>query len=272
MRASVFDTLQDRVPAAGTPRQLVVTWQHPLERTISPVGTLSFDGHSYRFHYLRNALQVKDFRPFLGFPDLRGHYHSDALFPLFAQRAMTPRRPDFTRWVERLGLLEDASPWEQIARSGGSRRGDTIQLFPVPTLADGRLECDFLVHGMRHIAYRDTALGDDVVRITRDDLEVALSTLNPGDALHLRDEPTNVSNPLAILTTTQADVPLGWVPNLLVEELHRIPEHQGARVRALAVNSAEAGWHLRLLAHLSVAVPVGFEIFADDRWLPAHAD
>jgi hypothetical protein len=269
MRAGTSSTLQDRVSAAATPRQLVVTWQHPIDRTISPVGMLSFDGHNYRFHYLRNALQVTGFRPFLGFPDLQGQYSSDTLFALFAQRAMTPRRPDFTRWVERLGLPEDASPWEQITRSGGSRKGDTIQLFPVPTVANGRLECDFLVHGMRHIAGRPAALGGNVISVTRDELERELAALAAGDALRLQDEPTNASNPLAILTTTEANVPLGWVPNLLVEEVHRIPNHQRANVTALAVNGAEAGWHLRLLAHLSVAVPAGFEVFADDRWQPA---
>jgi hypothetical protein len=268
MRASTSDILQERVHAAATPRQLVVTWQHPIERTISPVAMLSYDGQSYLFHYIRNAFQVVEFRPFLGFPDLHGRYRSDTLFPLFAQRAMTPRRPDFTRWVSRLGLPEDASPWEQITRSGGRRQGDTIQLFPVPTVADGRMECDFLVHGMRYIADRPTTVGRDVVSVTRDEFERQLAALGPGDDLRVWDEPTNPKNSLAILTTTRDNMPLGWVPNLLVEELHRIPNHQLAAVTALAVNGAEAGWHLRLLAHLSVVVPEGFEVLAGDEWQP----
>lgn len=271
MRASTSDTLQERVHAAATPRELVVTWQHPIDRTISPVAKLSYDGHSYRFHYIRNALRVADFRPFLGFPDLHGQYTSTTLFPLFAQRAMAPRRPDFSRWVSRLGLPDDASPWEQITRSGGRRPGDTIQLFPVPTTSAGRMECDFLVHGMRHIVDRATTVGHDQVTVTRTEFERQLATLRAGDELRLCDEPTNPSNPLAILTTTREDIPLGWVPNLLVEGIHRIPNHQDAVVRAVAVNGADAGWHLRLLAHLSVAVPEGFEIFAGDQWQPIGA-
>jgi hypothetical protein len=58
------------------------------------------------------------------------------------------------------------------------------------------------------------------------------------------------------------------ISTVLVEELHRIPNHQLATVTALAVNGAEAGWHLRLLAHLSVAVPEGFEVFAGNEWQP----
>lgn len=269
MRAATSpNALRDRVSGTAASRRLVVTWQHPTERTISPVGMLSFDGHSYRFHYLRNALQVKGFRPFLGFPDLHGQYTSDVLFPLFAQRAMTPRRPDFTRWVKRLGLEDDASPFEQITRSGGHRPGDTIQLFPVPTVTSGHLECDFLVHGIRHIAERPTTVAGEVITLTGDDVERQLAALAPGDELQLHDESTNTANPLAILTTTGDDIPLGWVPDLLLEEIHRIPGHQRARVTALAVNGPEAGWHLRLLAHLSIPVPDGFTVFTDDRWQP----
>jgi hypothetical protein len=46
MCASISDTRQERAHAAATPRQLVVTWQHPIERTISPVAMLSYDGQS----------------------------------------------------------------------------------------------------------------------------------------------------------------------------------------------------------------------------------
>lgn len=52
---------------------------------------------------------------------------------------------------------------------------------------------------------------------------------------------------------------------------HHLTHREHGWRHQLVINLA-AGWHLRLLAHLSVAVPVGFEIFADDRWLPAHAD
>jgi hypothetical protein len=99
-------------------------------------------------------------------------------------------------------------------------------------------------------------------------VERQLATLRPGDELRVWDEPTNPNNSLAILTITRNNMPLGWVPNLLVEELHSVPNHQLATVTALAVNGAEAGWHLRLLAHLSVVAPEDFEVFAGDEWQP----
>ena len=251
----------------GTERRLVVTWQHPTDRLISPVGMLNFDGEVYSFYYTRGALEADGFRPFLGFPDLYTRYESERLFPLFAQRAMTPRRPDFTRWVTRLGLSEDATPWEQIARSGGRREGDKIQLFPVPIVSSGRIDCNFLVHGMRHILEDELTVGANVGRPpTRDELEARLSMLKPGDQLQLIDEPMNRVNPLAILTATADSFPLGWAPNLLVEEIHRIPSRASVKAEVRAVNGPEAGWHLRLLVHLTGEVPDDFNPFEGGRW------
>ena len=99
------------------PQRFVVAWQHPDRRLIEPVGLLTCDGEAYRFAYIRNALHVQDFRPLLGFADLYRNYVSDGLFPLFAQRAMDPRRPDYQRYLDRLGLEGEPGPLEQIARS-----------------------------------------------------------------------------------------------------------------------------------------------------------
>ena len=249
-------------------RRLVVTWQHPVERSISPVGVLTYDGDRYGFHYIQNVRNVPGFRPFLGFPDLGETYESDQLFSLFAQRAMTPRRPDYTRWVSRLGLEDDATPWEQIARSGGRREGDTIQLFPVPGIQDGVLTCSFLVHGVRHIPERAVTVNNRSRLIARAELEQQLLQLRPGDSLELADEPDNPFNPRAVLTTTEAHFPLGWVPNLLLDDLHRIPGRDSVSLRVQQVNGPEAGWHLRLLVELRAHVPEDFTVFQGENWAP----
>ena len=114
----------------GRLERLVVTWQHPNERGIQPIGFLSYDGHTYRFSYIRNALYVKDFRPMLGFGRLDQAYESRELFPFFAQRVMAVRRPDYESYVKQLGLEGQPDPWEQITRSQGHRHGDSFQLLP----------------------------------------------------------------------------------------------------------------------------------------------
>ena len=252
--------------SAGTARRLVVTWQHPVSRSIEPVGFLSYDGALYRFDYVRHALEVADFQPLLGFEDLRHSYISEALFPLFAQRVMDPRRPDYHRYVRRLGLDEDASPWEQITRSQGRRQGDSLQLLPEPVIADGQLSCMFLVNGVRHVPSRPVILEGREFRVTGEQVEEALSVLSPGDRLHLVPEPQNPFNPLAVMVAAGSFTPVGWVPDLLVEDLSRLLMHAKVRVTAVHVNGPDAPSHLRLLAQLMAADVGDFQFFTGRRW------
>ena len=249
-----------------TVRRLVVTWQHPADRNIEPVGFLDYDGQCYRFGYIRHALSVKDFRPLLGFRDLHGVYSSEDLFPLFAQRVMDPRRPDYQRYVERLGLSEEASPWEQITRSQGRRQGDTIQLLPQPTTDGETLTCLFLVNGVRHIPDEPLVLDGRPIEVTREQVEAALSRLHPGDALQLVREPANKHNPLALLVMAPAATPVGWVPNLMVEDMHKLIARADVSVTAEHINGPDAPWHLRLLARLTARGAGDFRFFTGEEW------
>lgn len=265
----------DVVAAASRPdsqateatRRLVVAWQHPVERSIEPIGFLSYDGTTYRFTYIRNARHVKDFRPLLGFAELRRSYSSKSLFPLFAQRAMDPRRPDYQRYVERLGLEGEPGPWEQIARSQGRRQGDTIQLLPEPTVNDGELTCLFLVHGIRHAHEEPRILDGHEIRVTREQVERALGRLRPGDELRLAREPGNPINPLAIMVIGSS-IPVGWVPDLLAEDVHSVMQHANVTVTVEHVNGPDAPWHMRLLARLRAAPAENVRFFSGERWMP----
>lgn len=261
------DTTTPSDPPGETAQRLVVAWQHPVERSIHPVGFLSFDGDAYRFGYIQNVLRVKDFRPLLGFADLHGNYRSADLFPLFAQRAMDPRRPDYHRYIERLGLEGEPGPWEQIARSQGRRQGDTLQLLPEPTVSGDELSCRFLVHGIRHVHEEPRVLAGQEIHVTREEVEAALARLAPGEKLALADEPGNPANSLAIMVLG-SDVPIGWIPDLLVEDVHRLMQSTDVTVSVEHVNGPDAPWHLRLLARLR-AVPAGdFRFFTGKRWEP----
>ena len=252
--------------SAKTARRLVVTWQHPADRNIEPVGFLDYDGQCYRFGYIRHALSVKDFRPLLGFRDLHRAYSSEDLFPLFAQRVMDPRRPDYQRYVERLGLDEEASPWEQITRSQGRRQGDTIQLLPQPTTDGETLTCLFLVNGVRHVPDEPLVLDGRPIEVTREQVEAALSRLRPGDALQLVREPANKHNPLALLVMAPAATPVGWVPNLMVEDMHKLIARADVSVTAEHINGPDAPWHLRLLARLTARGAGDFRFFTGEEW------
>jgi len=254
-------------PSAETPQRLVVAWQHPIQRSIEPVGFLTFDGHSYRFGYIRNVLSVVDFRPLLGFPDLHGSYESTELFPLFAQRAMDPRRPDYQRYVESLGLEGEPGPLEQITRSEGRRQGDTIQLLPEPVAVGDEISYLFLVHGIRHAHEDPRILHGQPIHVTAQQVEDALASLRGGDELLLAAEPSNPANPLALMVVG-SEAPIGWVPNLLAEDIQRLIHHTPVQILVEHVNGPDAPWHLRLLARLRAPSAGDFKFFTDEQWQP----
>lgn len=266
----------DALPVAREPenrsteaaRRLVVTWQHPDERLIEPIGKLDYDGHCYRFGYIRHVLQVKNFRPLLGFRNLYRQYTSDQLFPFFAQRVMDPRRPDYHRYVQRLGLPDDASPWEQIARSQGRRQGDTIQLLPEPINDHGVIVCRFLVNGVRHVPGPSRILDGRPIQVDRNQVEAALRDLRPGDSLDIAREADNPVNKLALMVMAGSTTPVGWIPNLMLEDMHRLMSRAKVTVTADHINGPNAPWHLRLLALLTGHDAGQFRFFTGEKWEP----
>ncbi|MFJ2617913.1 hypothetical protein [Glutamicibacter sp. NPDC087344] len=248
---------------------LVVTWQHPFTREISAIGLLAKTlSGVYSFNYVHNVLSIEDFRPLVGFPDLYARYDADDLFPLFAQRVMTPRRPDYSSFVSALGLSDVPTPWEQLPHSGGRRAGHTLQLLPVPTQAEGILgtwEVSFLVHGMRHIAGERRTLHAREVTVSQELQEHALRSLRPGDELRLLTEPQNPVNTQAILVADATGIPLGYMPDFLTEDLTLLGL-ENLSCTAEAVNGPNVPWHMRLSAKLSCNAPAGFQFFTSSSW------
>lgn len=242
--------------AIGSPqtplvRRLAVTWQHPLTRRYQPVGFLDQTRHDFRFAYLASARTVLGPRPLLGFNDYSRVYEAENLFPLFATRLMDPSRPERPRLLEALSLDALAGPLELLARSGGRRTGDSIELVPEPTVGpDGVTDCLFLVHGVRYLPQGDEAL----------------SQLRRGDRLVLMDDAENPANPLAIIVADQASAPLGWVPDPLVEYARHVRSCGDASLRVERANGPEFGHHLRLLVHLQGTVERGYRPFAGPQW------
>ncbi|MBP2364646.1 HIRAN domain-containing protein [Pseudonocardia parietis] len=229
---------------------LIVAWQHPDSRLISPVGRLEHGpGLHYRFRYLRSAREVADFQPFLSFPEWSGDYRSENLFPVFSQRIMSPRRPDFPEYLRQLHLDGNATPWEQLARSEGRRHGDTVQVFPIPSVElDGTSSCCFLAHGVRHVTGG------------------MLPPLTQGDLLQLRAEPTNPVDPAAQLIRSENGTDLGYVPALMLEHFAALRSAGPVSLRVEHVNGPEAPAHLRLLVRLEGMTPRDYVPMSSPGW------
>ena len=226
---------------AGTDDELLVTWQDPDTGRYHAVGLLSRARDLYRFRYLDDAHNLPGFRSFLGFSDMERDYASPHLFPIFAERVLIDARRDRVNLYEALGLVATAGPMEFLARSGGRRAGDRIQLLPTPFVADDRTSCVFLVHGVRHLP----GAGDAVDR------------LEPGQELALVPEPDNPRDPDAVLVT-QDGIRLGWVPNPLLGYVRAVLSSGDARLTVVRANPRDLGHHMRLLVRIEGSLPESY--------------
>lgn len=245
------------LPVDGSLRRLGVAWRRGSNpAVISPVGILCSDGGEYSFRYLRTVEGLVDFRPLLGFPDVRATYRSTKLFPFFAQRVMDRRRPDFPEYLAQLHLPPTASEFDVLARSGGKRKGDTVQVAEEPEVGpEGDVQYDFLLRGARYAPSVD-----------EDPAGRALDRLQTSDLLRLVPEPTNPVNPDALLVLSADGHRVGWVPDLLVYFAAEASQAPGSSLRVLQTNGPDAPLHLRVVARLSGRVSAGYRLLAGPRW------
>lgn len=192
-------------------RTLFLAWQDKKpSKAWFPVGRLDADVERsfYRFRYIGGAKRAQKevgFPLLIEFPDLNEDYQSAELFPLFQNRVMNPARPDFTNYLHRLDLTEEADPIEILSTNGGHRVTDAYEVFPKIEKDDtGSFSCRFFLHGWRHI--NDAAKN----RIDR---------LEQEEELYVTPELTNPATGLAVQLQTTDYCMIGWTPRYLVADL-----------------------------------------------------
>jgi hypothetical protein len=239
-------------------QRLYVSWRAP-EGTIHPIGLLirrcDGDGERFVFSYLKLAEQLPGFRRLPGLPDLHHRYESPVLFPVFANRVMPRSRPDFDQLAQRVDLSGEADPFVVMARSGGVRQTDRIEVFSAPVHTDDeRSSCLFFARGIRHVAGAAAVVDE----------------LAPGDELVLAADSENPFNGRALLLLINDRRAVGYVPDYLVEHIHELTDLNRVepRITVEHVNDAAAAPHLRLLCRLDAPWPAGYEAFSDARFRP----
>lgn len=220
-------------PHVDGAHSFLVTRRDRLTGRYERLGVLTQVPGGWDFRYFWDVTDRDEVRALPGIPVTGSVVHSEHLFPLFAQRVISPRRPDRSRVLAMLGLDDSATAFEILAHNGGRRFGDTIELTQLPRTSEGGEECmQFLVHGMRHRSAAE---------------QVAVDALSVGDGLLLVPEPDNPVDPEALLVTTADGSALGWVPAPLLPLLDL-----GSDVRASVAhaNGSDTPPHQRLLVEL----------------------
>jgi hypothetical protein len=244
---------------------LFVTWRSPKTHSIIPVGRLIYrDDKLYEFAYINKAQAAvhQGFMPFLDFPYLGQFYLSHQLFPLFANRVLPVNRPEFREYIRGLGLShENGDPMHILARTGGRRETDQIEMFPLP-LPDpqtGAFATHCLIRGIR---YMPQPVVDERIAVLR-----------PHEPLLLLWDAQNTLDPTALAVRTLDCVLLGYLPAYLNREMWELlsscPQCQ---VHVERVNPPPAGVHHRLLCRVDGCWPEGYIPFSTADYQPINTD
>lgn len=184
-----------------------VAWQAPDTRDWHVVGNLQERNSGYVFKYTKGALKSSKFTKFSGMTDVRETYVSEELFPLFKNRLLSPRRPEYPRFIKWLGFEDESvNPIDILARSGGLRSTDQLQIFKkIEVDGSGKFEHYFFLHGLSYL----NSMANDRV-----------SELQPGQILRLCLDPQNDYDDNAVVV--RADKPaeiVGYCPRYLCNDI-----------------------------------------------------
>lgn len=249
-------------------KSLFLAWQAPKDSNRSrawfPIGRLDAESSgsevtSCRFRYTHGAIRAHEevgFEPLVSFPEFEEDYSSEKLFPLFHNRVLSPKRPDFPEYIEWLGLTrEQADPITILSVSGGTRVTDNLQTFPkIEAESDGSFRMRFFAHGLRHLteASRDRA-----------------KQLKVGEKLRAMIEVNNPATRLALTLHAEDYVMVGWAPRYLVEDLvtciSKAPEIE---VSVVKVNHSHAPLNQSILVQYSGKVPLNHHLMSTPDFTP----
>ena len=231
---------------------LYLAWQDSASRSWFPIGVLRCSHSEYHFAYLQgvHAARQHGFAPLPSFSRLDRKYRSRELFPLFANRLLNRSRPDYHLYLGWLNFPkeEQPEPLELLARSGGARVTDQLEVFPAPgELGNGHYSVRFFVHGLRHMP-----------RASADRVE----QLVPGERLFLLHDFQNPFDKYALMVRSpeksDGDVfPLGYCPRyLFADSFDRMQrDSEWPRIVVERVNPAPAPIRFRLLCKAEFVLP-----------------
>ena len=227
---------------------LYLAWQDPQSREWLTVGKLTVEGKIYRFVYTKGATRSSNFIPFGSLQPLHEVYKSPNLFPLFTNRLISSKRPEYADFLRWLDLREDeADPLVILARTEGVRETDSLTVFPCPEPdPEGKYVVHFFSHGVRHLL---------------DEARVRIAKLYAGERLYLMPDPQNPFDSWAIaLRTGDPASIVGYCPRYIsrdfLEVLANNPD--AVQVQVKRVNT-DAPIQLRLLCTLTAKWPEKFK-------------
>ncbi len=241
-------------------KALFVAWQDPKSHHWAPVGRLTREQNQYHFVYTRGAKGLPNFVPFGRMKQLNVEYISNELFPLFANRVLPKSRPEHREYLDWLGLADVSyDALEELARTGGLRATDSVELFPCPepTLQNS-YEVYFFTRGLRHLHAENGR---------------RVSELEVGESLYIMQDVQNSFDEMALLLRTDDPISLvGYAPRYYSSEFSQLITMIGqedVKVTVERVN-LDAPTQYRVLCKISAPWPVNFDPCSKGEYEPIN--
>jgi len=97
------------------------------------VGKLTKQNSYYEFRYTMGARKLPDVAPFPGLPDLEKVYQMEDIFPIFKNRLLSERRPEYKKWLSWGGFDPDVKPdaISVLSTLGSRRAADSLFFYTV---------------------------------------------------------------------------------------------------------------------------------------------
>jgi hypothetical protein len=227
----------------------ILNWQDPESRRWHPVGKLTRIEDFFVFAYTKGSLDSPNFVPFGNMSDQKSLYISESLFPIFANRVINERRPEFSRYSAWSGLNYpgEVDPLLLMARMGGVRATDTLQVYPVPEkTADGFYKTVFFCHGVSYLTENSQSF---------------VSMLSSGERLYPMLDVQNPFDTMAVALRS-ADPPtiVGYCPRYLAKDIGTLAAVASGSLNIVVKQvNADAPAQYRLLCEAFSRWPEDFE-------------
>jgi hypothetical protein len=228
--------------------QIYVAWRDPIKNSWHPVGLLSVSENKV-FHFVYTKGAVKSSFPL--FPRMRKvtEYKSNELFPLFYNRMISERRPDFKNYLKWLDInRNEFSPLKMLGLTEGIKPTDHLEFFQCPIKSDDKkYKVLFMIHGLQYFP-------KNVIE--------RVNELKEGERLYLVPDPQNKFDKNAMMIRTDDPVySIGYCPRYLSRDFYKLLAKNNVDDITVSVKKVnqDAPLNFRLLCKIVAPWPVEFQ-------------
>lgn len=236
-------------------QQLILSWQDVKTNQWFPIGRFLKQNGGYLFVYVNGVKQAEQ-NGFFGLASMQNfdkEYYYNDIFPLFKNRILNKSRPDRDEFLEWLDIDSEDSDFEELAKTGGVKATDNLQLFPVPVNENNQYTLSFFVQGISHLS---------------ENCQKRIERLKNGEKLFFCADLENKQDRNAHLFRTKDPVEMvGYCPRHFAADFKKLfdKSKKSFNIKVKKVNK-NAPEQLKLLCEITCDWPQDFLPFDDTRF------